>query len=86
MIKLGQKVEDTVSGLVGIAVARTEWLNGCIRISVQPKIDKDGNLPDNRDFDEPQLKIIEENPLKRGPSDTGGPMEYSPSQKATPSR
>lgn len=86
MIKLGQEVEDIVSGLTGIAIARTEWLNGCTRICVQPKLDKDGKFVDSMDFDEPQLKVINENPLKRGPTDTGGPMGYSPKQKATPSR
>lgn len=86
MIKVGQKVEDIVSGFTGIAVARTEWLNGCIRICVQPRLDKDGKFVDSIDFDEPQLKLIDEKPLHRDRGDTGGPMGYSPSQKATPSK
>ncbi len=86
MIKLGQEVEDIVSGLTGIAVARTEWLNGCARICVQPKLDKDGKFIESRDFDEPQLIVINREPIQRGPADTGGPMGYSPKQKATPSR
>ena len=41
-IELGVQVKDQVTGLTGIAVARTCWLNGCVRITVQPKVDKEG--------------------------------------------
>ena len=58
MIELGQKVKDKVSGFKGVAVAKYEFLNGCTRINVQPKIDKDGKLPEAEAFDEPQLEVI----------------------------
>ena len=56
-IPLGCEVEDTVSGLKGIAIAKTDWLYGCIRICIQPPA-VDGKLPESVSFDEPQLKII----------------------------
>ena len=59
MIKLGMKVRDTVSGFEGIVTAITEWLNGCVRVSVQPRVDKDGKMPDNVTFDVEQLVEID---------------------------
>ena len=82
MIKLGDKVKDTVTGLTGIAVARTEWINGCARITIQPPIKKDGTPPDNYTVDEPQVAVVTKKKVKRGPKDTGGPMGFTPSQAA----
>lgn len=36
-IDLGDEVEDVVSGYRGIAVSRTEYLNGCAKYGVQQK-------------------------------------------------
>lgn len=60
MIELGMRVRDKVSGFEGVAVARTDWLSGCTRYSLQPKVDKDGKLPDVQGFDEPQLEVVTE--------------------------
>lgn len=57
-IKLGQTVRCKLSGYKGIAVCRADWLYGCVRISVQGKVDKDGKLPELQCFDEEQLDII----------------------------
>lgn len=56
-IQLGLEVEDLVSGLKGIAECRCQWLNGCVRIGVQPPIDKDGKLPSASYIDEIQLVV-----------------------------
>lgn len=65
-VKLGKRYRDTVSGYVGIAVCRTEWMNGCNRASLQAPVDKEGKLPDIQTFDEVQLEIIAEGvPSKR---------------------
>lgn len=79
MIKLGDKVKDRVSGFKGIAVAKHSYLDGCDRISVQPKINKDGKLPDSSTFDEPQLLIVTRGKVKRMAlvADPGGPEKYS---------
>lgn len=82
-VKLGQEVIDTISGFTGIAVGRTEWLNGCVRIMIQPKVDKEGKMMDNAEFDEPQIAIVDKAPLPRGASDTGGPTSSKPLQKTT---
>lgn len=57
-IKLGQVVRDKISGNEGTAVARTEWLNGCVRISIQPEGTKDGNPYEAFVVDEPQLEVV----------------------------
>lgn len=82
-VKLGQEVVDTVSGFTGIAIARTDWLNGCARIIVQPPVDKEGKLPEDKQFDEPQMAIVNETPHPRGPTNTGGPTSSKPSQNTT---
>lgn len=82
MIELGDKVKDSVSGFIGIAISRHSYLQGCDRISVQPPFDKKQNkLPENQSFDEPQLIALKKkvNGRKKGPS--GGPMRYSDSGK-----
>jgi len=60
-INLGDRVEDTVTNFRGIAVARTEWLYGCVRIAVQPeKLDeKTGKPLEDQVFDEPQLRVLD---------------------------
>jgi len=60
---LGDRVRDRISGIEGIAIARTEWLFGCVRISVQPFGEKDGRPPDNFVVDEPQCVVISINDL-----------------------
>lgn len=58
MIELGSKVKDKVTGFEGIATARTEWLTGCVRISVQPIVRKGGSLKAEEWFDESRLKVL----------------------------
>lgn len=80
MIHLGDKVKDTISGLVGTAVARTEWINGCARITIQPTITKKADkVPDNYTVDEPQVIVLIAKKKKRK-TDTGGPLSFTPGQ------
>lgn len=95
MIKLGDECRDEVTGFKGIAVARTEWLNGCARVVIQPPVGKDGKCPEAMTFDEPQLIVTKAQKIK-GPEmvekakketgKTGGPDRYPTTQKSTPSR
>lgn len=85
MIELGSKVKDTVTGLVGIATARTEWLNGCARVTIQPQELKDGRPVEGYTVDEPQIEVLEVAAVKRGPTDTGGPIP-EPSRNPDPQR
>lgn len=82
MINLGDEVVDTVSGFSGVAVARHDYLNGCSRFSVQPKIGKDGKLPDTASFDEPQLKVTKPAKVPPGSRLTGGPEKFMPTARS----
>jgi hypothetical protein len=58
-IELGDEVKDIVSGFTGIATARTEFLNGCVRISIDPPVDKDGKPVDGKWFDVEQVEVMQ---------------------------
>lgn len=58
-IELGDEVIDLVTRERGIAVAETEWLNGCIRYQVQPQgRTKDDKLHEVFSADEQQLEVV----------------------------
>ena len=83
-IKLGTKVTDSITGMTGIAIARTDWLYGCVRYGVQPEELKDGKPVEAQWFDEAQLREYKE-PKKNKP--TGGPArESGEMSRANPSR
>ena len=61
---LGLEVRDVVTGFSGIAVAHTEWLNGCVRIMVQPRQKKGENtLAALESFDIQQLEYLDKAPV-----------------------
>jgi hypothetical protein len=96
-VNLGDKVRDRISGVVGVVIARTEWLYGCVRCTVQPQEMKDGKPIDATVVDEPQLEIlqrsvIEDVPQWREPealeprhATPAGPR-HDPSQRPDPVR
>ncbi len=76
-VVLGQEYKDVVTGFKGIAVAATTFLHGCRRIGLQPKVDKDGEIPDSMQFDEPQLEATKKPPVpKDNERKNGGPPPY----------
>ena len=85
-IQLGDKCKDIVTGFEGVCVARTEWLNGCWRMTLQSeKLDKEGKPQEGVTFDEPQLVVTKAKKVATGPRDTGGPAS-TPRQHAGPKR
>ena len=62
-ILLGSKVKDSITGFEGVAVGRTEFLYGCIRIGIEG-VAKPGEI---LWFDEPRLTADSE-------ARSGGPM------------
>ncbi len=66
MIKLGTKVTDKITGFTGIAVSRTEFVYGCVRVRVQPqKLTAEGKIADETILDE--LMLLENDPGKDPP-------------------
>ena len=88
-IKLGDKVRDNITGFQGIAIARTSWLHGCDRITIQPdKTDKDGKPLDAMTFDEQQVELVKAQPVKvsqHASNAPGGPRR-DPGRSRSPSR
>jgi hypothetical protein len=84
-IQLGDRVKDSITGLTGIAVAKTQWLHGCERITIQPEKLNEGKVPDTATFDEPQVVVVKAQQSPKGRTDTGGPRP-EPQRKATPTR
>lgn len=76
MIKLGCKVQDKVTGHIGIVTGRCEYLNGCIQYSVTGKMGKDGKVPSPW-IDENQLVVLGPG-ISVQKKTTGGPQSNAP--------
>lgn len=75
-VALGDRAVDTVSGFAGVCVARTEWLNGCWRMTLQPQaLDKHGKPQEPQTFDDFQLEVTEPKIQKVGSKASGGPRD-----------
>ncbi len=80
-IKLGQEVKDNITGFQGIVTCRMLWLHGCERLLVQPPYNKkEGKMPENAGFDEPQLVIVGEGVSVKDKPPTYGDNTYVPTQ------
>ena len=76
-IKLGDKVRCKVTGFVGIAVMKTEFLNGCVQYAVAPQVGKDNKLQEEMSIDQQQLEVItpKDKPKERS---SGGATRKAP--------
>lgn len=79
-IELGSEVECLITGFAGTATGRCEYLTGCIRVLVTPRIGADNKLPEDEWIDESVLKVTK--PATGGttqdPEAPGGPMPNEP--------
>lgn len=76
--KLGDEVKDTITGLVGVVMVRSQWYNGCITYGVQPKELKDGAPQERQSFDEPQLEMVKAEKQPPKARQSGGPKRSEP--------
>lgn len=74
MIRLGSKVKDKVTGIIGIAITESRFLTGCLRYSFQPPMDKDGKRPQIESADEHHLEVLEL-PEETGIHPTGSSLD-----------
>ena len=58
MVKLGERVQDKISGFVGVVTGRAQYISGCSQALVAPSVDKDGNFKDGNWFDEQRLEVV----------------------------
>ena len=84
-INLGERVRDTISGVEGTVVGRTEWLHGCVRLTVQPEGAKDGVPYESFCVDEPGIERLPAQPFKRGDGGPAGPRD-DPARRTHPTR
>lgn len=97
---LGENLEDTITGYVGIALQRTTYLNGCVHYSLQRNFTKTKqkvlieDIPQAVAFDYKRLKLVDSGvaakeesgeTVKTPKSKTGGPTLRAPGRMA-PSR
>jgi hypothetical protein len=83
-IDLGDRVEDRVTGIKGIVVAVTFWLNGCQRLVIQPPADKDNKLVDAITVDVEQVALVKKHVIEVAEKvPTGGPMSRKLESAAT---
>jgi len=75
----GDQVSDVITGVTGIVVARTDFLTGCNRVSIQPQELNDGKPAEWLHFDEHQVKLKkkEKIKLKAPKKKPGGPRSKS---------
>jgi hypothetical protein len=77
-VQLGTKVRDSLSGIEGVVIARTEWLYGCIRITIQPHGAHDGKPFEAFTIDEPQCEIVRD-----GTAASSGYRRHGPKPEPT---
>lgn len=71
-IKLGDEAIDRITGCTGIVIAITDWINGCRRLTLQPKALHEGRPVEPVTFDAEQIALVA-GALPRVIPPTGGP-------------
>jgi hypothetical protein len=71
-IELGDIAKDSITGFEGTVVCWSTWLNGCSRLTLQPRKMRLGKPVEPETFDELQLVLVAKGNLK-ALRETGGP-------------
>jgi len=71
MSALGSKYRDKITGFTGVCTSRHEYLNGCVRLSLQCEEMRDGRPIGPETFDVEQLELIVDPYRKKGWLDNG---------------
>jgi hypothetical protein len=74
LVKLGDKVKDSLTGFEGVATARTEYLYGCVHVCVTPTGLKDGKPIESQWFDEQRIDPA-------SVAGDGGPGDHAPARE-----
>jgi hypothetical protein len=56
---LGRMATDRITGFKGVVTSSTEWLNGCVRVTLQPRHLHEGKPVESQVFDIEQIVILE---------------------------
>ena len=74
VFKLGSHGRHMISGFEGVIVAKTEWMNGCVRYGIQPTHLHDGKPIEIDWFDSEEIDKVVKKATPRSKQKTGGPM------------
>ncbi len=85
-ILLGDEVKCKYTGVKGIAMDKTEFINGCVQFGIAPKWDSKSNLLDQGTIgiDSQSLIVTKKGPRhikKTETKSTGGPMRRVPKMR-----
>jgi hypothetical protein len=58
MIELGKEGRDKITGFKGIVTGMCQYLYGCTRYLLNPKVSKDGKINEPEWFDDGRIEII----------------------------
>jgi hypothetical protein len=91
---LGDELKDLISGFIGVASGRIQWINGCKRYVLDSTKLKDGGLIDPVTVDEQQLVLVKAlkvdlGQVKNDAPDAkppGGPRKNPGRSRSTPAR
>lgn len=81
-LKLGCVAKDTITGFEGVVIAITNWMNGCVRVTIQPKTLDNGKPIESHTFDVEQLEVVEST-FRKAATQKGGPS-IAPGQRKDP--
>ena len=87
MIKLGDKVRDTITGFEGIATAHARYLTGCEQFIVQPRCVKTNKKLDTKNYpkgvwlDIDRLEVVKEGAALVAVETAGGPQTDAPAPR-----
>ena len=76
--EIGDSVRDSITGFAGVIVGIHQYTTGCARASVQPRVGKDGKVPDSLGVDVLTLEMVKRGPRHEAPvkpARIGGPRD-----------
>ena len=83
---VGLTVKDKITNLQGVVICETFWLNGCVRVGVQPRELLEGKIQDRYDFDIEQVDLVPGAPTFHLGEPGGGPMPKATRPRAPAAR
>jgi len=73
-VHLGDTVQHVITGFTGVIIARTEWLNGCVRMVILPEtLDDKGGIKKSETIDIEELTLIKAKVVPEPEQKKGGP-------------
>ena len=69
MITFGKTYQDTITGFIGVATGKCDYITGCSQVLLAPKVDSTGNRREPQWFDVARCKEVDV-PLVELPTST----------------